>query len=80
MKAVAESDAFLDPTQRPRDARVFLDAIPTMRRVPNIATWNEIETKADPIVEEWYYGLEAPPALGIEIDLATRQLFVQAGT
>lgn len=79
IRAVAESPAFLDATQEPKHAQVFLDAIPLIRRVPNIAAWNEIETKADPIVEEWYYGLEAPPALGIEIDLATRALFAQDG-
>jgi multiple sugar transport system substrate-binding protein len=76
-REVATTDAFLDPTQRPASSQVFLDAIPLIRRVPNIETWNEIETKADPIIEEWYYGQEAPPALGIEIDLATRALFAE---
>lgn len=78
LKAVAESPSFLDPAQKPASSKVFLDQIPFIRRVPNIATWNEIETKADPIIEEWYYGLERIEALGIEIDLATRELF--AGT
>lgn len=80
VKAIAQSSAFRDPTQKPKHAQVFLDAISLVRRVPNTATWHEIETKADPIVEEWYYGLEAPPALGIEIDLTTRALFVQRNT
>lgn len=79
-RAVAESEAFLDPTQRPAHSQIFLDAIPTIRRVPNIETWNEIETLADPIIDEWYYGQEAPPALGIEIDLATRALFTERAT
>jgi multiple sugar transport system substrate-binding protein len=73
--SVARGTAFLDATQRPARAQVFLDAIPTIRRLPNIAAWNEIETKADVIIEEWFYGTERPEALGIEIDLATRELF-----
>jgi len=75
VRAVAQSTAFLDPTKRPASAQVFLDQIPLIRRVPSIETWNEIETKADPIIEEWYYGTERIEALGIEIDLATRELF-----
>lgn len=59
-RSVAESPAFLDPTQPPLHAQVFLDSIPTLQRTPNIAAWNEIETRVDPIVEEWF--LEPPPA------------------
>lgn len=77
LRAVAESDAFLDSAQKPANARAWLDAIPTIRRLPNIATWNEIETKANPIIEEWFYGQERVEALGIEIDLATRELFAE---
>lgn len=56
--AVAESPAFLDPQQPPASARVFLDAVPQLRRTPNVAVWNEVETRADAVLEEWYY--EAP--------------------
>lgn len=77
LRAVAESDAFLDPNQKPANARAWLDAIPTIRRLPNIAAWNEIETKANPVIEEWFYGQERVEALGIEIDLATRELFAE---
>lgn len=56
--AVAESPVFLDSTQPPASARVFLDAIPHLRRTPNVAVWNEVETRADAVLEEWYY--EAP--------------------
>ncbi|QSQ23129.1 sugar ABC transporter substrate-binding protein [Pyxidicoccus parkwayensis] len=55
LKSVAEGPAFLDPNQRPASARVFLDSIPTIRRLPNSAVWNEVEARADPIVEEWFY-------------------------
>ncbi|NMO14883.1 sugar ABC transporter substrate-binding protein [Pyxidicoccus fallax] len=55
LKRVAESPAFLDPNQRPASARVFLDSILSIRRLPNVAVWNEVETRADVIVEEWFY-------------------------
>ncbi|HEX9696238.1 MAG TPA: sugar ABC transporter substrate-binding protein [Actinomycetota bacterium] len=76
--AVAEGPAFLDPSQKPANARAWLDAIPAIRRLPNIATWHEIETKADVVIEEWFYGLERIEALGIEIDFATRELFIES--
>ncbi len=56
LRSVAESEAFLDPTQRPASSRAFLDALPLLRRLPSTATWNEIEMRSDPVVEEWYYG------------------------
>jgi multiple sugar transport system substrate-binding protein len=58
-RSVAESRAFLDPDQAPQSAQVFLDSVDHLRRTPNIAAWNEIETRLDPIVEEWFF--EPPP-------------------
>ncbi|WP_205525674.1 ABC transporter substrate-binding protein [Pyxidicoccus trucidator] len=55
LRTVAEGPAFLDPNQRPASARVFLDSILHIRRLPNVAVWNEVETRADAIVEEWFY-------------------------
>jgi multiple sugar transport system substrate-binding protein len=75
--AVSRSPDFLAPDQRPAHAQIFLDQIPLIRRFPNIGTWNEIETRADPIVEEWFFGNERIEALGIEIDIATRELFAE---
>lgn len=60
LKAVAESPVFLDPNQPPRSAQVFLDSLATIRRTPNIPEWNEIETRVDPLTEEWYFGPEPP--------------------
>ncbi len=59
LKRVAEGPAFLDPHARPASARVFLDSIEHMRRLPNIPQWNEVETRADAIVEEWFYTVPA---------------------
>lgn len=75
LRSVAESPAFLDPSAPPRSARVFLDSIENMRRPPNIATWNEIESRVDPIIEDWYFS-ETPPqkSLGSEIEQAVGSL------
>ena len=77
LKSVARSEAFLDSSQPPARARVFLDQIPAIRRFPNIAAWNEIESKADPIAEEWFFSTEPPEAIGFEIDVATLEVFAQ---
>jgi multiple sugar transport system substrate-binding protein len=78
LKSVSRSDAFLDRSQRPSRAQVFLDQIPAIRRFPNIAAWNEIESKADPIAEEWFFSTEPPEAIGFEIDVATLEVFAGA--
>ncbi len=65
--SVAQSPVFLDPHQPPARAQVFLDAIPHLRRTPSIATWHEIETRADTLLEEWFY---EPPLGGIDLDAA----------
>jgi multiple sugar transport system substrate-binding protein len=76
LRSVAESDAFLDLSQPPESAQVFLDQIPAIQRFPNIAAWNEIESKADPIVEEWSFSNEPPQAFGLEISVATLELLL----
>jgi multiple sugar transport system substrate-binding protein len=75
LKSVAESPAFLDPSAPPQSARVFLDSLRNMRRPPNIAAWNEIETRADPLIEDWYFK-ETPPqhSIGSEIEQAVGAL------
>lgn len=54
--AVAESEAFLDPSQLPRNAQVYLDNANVVRRVPVISTWQEIESVADEEIERAFYG------------------------
>ncbi len=75
-KTVAEGPDFLDPDAPPRSARIFLDSIENMRRPPSIAAWNEIETRADPVVEEWFFSAEpSSKSLGQSLEEATRELF-----
>ena len=54
--AVAESDAFLDPKLDPKNARVFIDAIPLLQRVPTMSTWAAIEEIVSREIERAYYG------------------------
>lgn len=76
VKTIANSPVFLDPTQKPASAQVFLDSITSMRRTPNIGSWNEIETRADPIIEEWYFTEGSPKErLGQALNEATVGLF-----
>lgn len=55
LRSVANSDAFLDPNVPPANSRVFLDAIGSMRAVPHIETWPEIEDVVNALLEEAYY-------------------------
>ena len=55
LKSVASSEAFLDPSQPPRSSRVFLDAIPTIRRLPVASTWPELEDAIDLAIKRAYY-------------------------
>jgi multiple sugar transport system substrate-binding protein len=76
--SVAESEAFLDPNQKPSRSRVFLDTIPIIRRVPNISTWPEIEDAlGGPIEAGLYTGVPAAEVAQQMID-ATTDIFGRA--
>ncbi|MBA2296122.1 MAG: sugar ABC transporter substrate-binding protein [Actinobacteria bacterium] len=78
LRSVAESEAFLDPTQKPRHAKVFLDAIATIRTVPTVSTWPEIEDAAEPILENGMYRAQPIDEVAAAVDEATRPLFARA--
>ena len=44
LRAVAESSAFLDPTQPPASARVWLEIAPELRALPKLENWAAIST------------------------------------
>lgn len=79
LTSVAESGAFLDPVQPPRHSEVFLDAIPTIRRTPVLATWPEIEDVAEQILIRAFYddGYTIDEAIA-DLDADTRGLFEEA--
>lgn len=74
---VSKSPAFLDANQRPRNAQVFLDAVPTIRRLPTISTWPQIEDVTDDILENALYRGDRLDDVLREIDKQTRPLFAQ---
>jgi multiple sugar transport system substrate-binding protein len=78
LKEVAESAAFLDPTAKPASSQIFLDAIPSIRHVPAISTWPEIEDAVEPMLEEALYKGESIDGLAREIRQATDSLFARA--
>ena len=55
LKSIAESGAFLDPTQPPAHPEVFLEGIDAIRRTPVLATWPEIEDVAEEILTRAFY-------------------------
>ena len=78
LKSVAESDAFLDPSQQPASSSVFLDTIPAIRPLPTISTWPEIESAANEVLEA--ARADGTPAVEVarRLDDATRALFARA--
>ncbi len=78
LRSVAESDAFLDPSKKPANSRIFLDGIETIRRVPTISTWPEIEDASEGILENGMYLGKPVDEVVAELDEKTRPLFERA--
>ena len=53
---VAQSDAFLEPDKLPEHSNIWLDYADTLRTVPVMSTWQEIEGTADEEIERAFYG------------------------
>jgi len=75
---VSRSTAFLDTTKPPLNAKVFLDAIPTLQRVPTVSTWPEIEEVTNGILENALYRGDALDDVIRDLDDQTRPLFARA--
>ena len=74
---VASSDAFLDPTVAPANSAVWLETVDTLRTVPVMAGWVDIEELTGDELERAFYG-QAP--VGEVIDaMVTRTLPFFAG-
>jgi multiple sugar transport system substrate-binding protein len=56
LKALAESPTFLDPNKPPASSQVWLDAVSTLRRLPNVGPWNEAEEGASDVLEQFFAG------------------------
>jgi multiple sugar transport system substrate-binding protein len=77
LRSVAESSAFLDPTKKPANSRVWLDAVATIHHVPTVSTWPEIEDAAEPVLENGMYLAKPVDQVVAELDDATRPLFAR---
>jgi multiple sugar transport system substrate-binding protein len=74
---VSNSPAFLGPAQPPRSAKVFLDAIPTVRALPTVSTWPEIEDVTSGILENALYRGDRLDDVIKQLDEQTRPLFAR---
>ena len=78
IRRIAESEAFLDPDAKPANSRVWLDVAASLRAVPSISTWPEIEDATYPILESAMYGEIPADQLARLRDDATRDIFARA--
>ena len=74
---VSRSPAFLGPAQPPRSSTVFLDAIPTVRALPTVSTWPEIEDVTGGILENALYRGDRLDDVIRRLDEQTRPLFAR---
>lgn len=79
LKSVAESDAYLAPGTKPASAKVWLDIVPTARRLPNVANWNEAETTASGLLEQYFAGKADLDATVRRIAEESKRLLAQEG-
>ena len=56
LKAVANSPAFLDPSAKPQNSRLFLDLIPTLRLAPLLPNYADLEEAVNEQLEGAFYG------------------------
>jgi multiple sugar transport system substrate-binding protein len=74
----AKSEAFLDPSKAPKNAKVYLDAVPNLRSVPTISTWPEIEDAMEGILENAVYRGDKLDSVLAEVDKQTKPMFARA--
>ena len=53
---LAADPTVLDPQAKPHNTRIFLDAVPTLRTFPALATWADIESAVDAELKQAFYG------------------------
>jgi multiple sugar transport system substrate-binding protein len=77
LRAVAESEVYLDPESEPSNSQVWLDNIPLLQAVPNIGPWAEIEEVANGLIEEGYYTGAEAAEVAREVVTTTQPLFAR---
>lgn len=74
--SVSQSDAFLDPTQPPANAQLWLDMADILNLVPVISTWEEIEKTASIEIERAFYGDITPTEAANQARWRTEEYFL----
>jgi multiple sugar transport system substrate-binding protein len=77
LKALARSEAFLDPAQQPASSAVWLDIVDDLRRLPNVAEQDEAEEVADDLLVQYFAGKADLDATLAEIRRATSAVYGQ---
>lgn len=75
LRELAESAAFLAPDLQPRSSQVFLDVLPDLRRLPNIAVQDEAEETADDLLTQLFAEKAGLAATAAEVDAATAVVY-----
>ncbi|MBC7375132.1 MAG: extracellular solute-binding protein, partial [Frankiales bacterium] len=75
LRPLAQSEAFLDPGQRPRSSQVFLDVLPDLRRLPNVAVEDEAEELADDLLTQLFAGKAGLEQTAAAVDAATAEVY-----
>lgn len=78
LRSLAESPVFLDPAAEPASSRVFVDAIPTLRRMPSAAGWNEAEEITEELLVQLFAGRLSVAAAVRRIEQDTASALAQA--
>jgi multiple sugar transport system substrate-binding protein len=73
-KILATSPAFL-AADLPKSSQVFLDNIPSLRRLPNVAAQNEAEGQADDLLEQYFAGRLPLASLAGQVEKATAAVY-----
>lgn len=77
LRKVAESKAFLDPTQPPAAAQVWLDNMEhNLRAMPKLENWNAIERTAAIELEQAYLGSQTLEGLLAAIEATAAEGFI----
>jgi multiple sugar transport system substrate-binding protein len=77
LRSLAESETFLDPQQQPESSRVFLDVIPTLRRLPNVGPQDEAEEAANDLLAQYFAGKASLGTTVAEVRTATAAAYGQ---
>jgi multiple sugar transport system substrate-binding protein len=78
LKSIAESPAFLDPSQSPANSQAFLDAIPNIKLVPVLSTWPQIENTVNEELERAFYAVAPLDTVLTKATEDTKKLFASA--